>query len=508
VGGQNAINLTKDSPADDTQPAFSPDGTRIAFRSERDGGGIFVMGATGESVKRVSDAGFNPAWSPDGELLVFSTAGVANANRSGGHVGELRVVRVDTGEVRSIDLKGDAVQPQWSPRGHRIAFWSHMHSERNYRDIWTVPAEGGEIVPVTRDEHIDWSPVWSPDGKYLYVCSSRGGTMSLWRVAIDEETGIVRGAPELVTSSPAARMGQITIARDGRQIAYQADISTQNINKVSFDPDSEAVVGEPVTITSGSRLAVLPKLSPDDQWVAFTFWFGGGQGDIAVIRTDGTGLRQLTDQPHLFHNSPRWSPDGSQLVFISARSGNIELWSIHPDGSGLRQLTEAPNRTLEPVWSPDGKRIVYYSTDGDSHIFQPDVPWKEQSPEKLPRPPEGRFWAYSWSPDGERLAGSVEYESGKSQIAVFSLVSREYKMFPGTGDSPVWLNDNRRLLFGDGGKVLFLDGNTGAFHQVLSLEPDAIEGGLDLSSDERTIYFSRGHAEADIWMVTLDEKLQ
>src|SRR5205814_8845502 len=66
VGGKNPVNLTKDSPLDDRQPAFSPDGERIAFRSERDGGGIFVMGATGESAKRLTDFGFHPSWSPDG----------------------------------------------------------------------------------------------------------------------------------------------------------------------------------------------------------------------------------------------------------------------------------------------------------------------------------------------------------------------------------------------------------------------------------------------------------
>jgi serine/threonine protein kinase len=505
VGGQKAINLTEDSTAEDTQPAFSPDGERIAFRSERDGGGIFVMGATGESAKRVLDAGFNPSWSSDGESLVVSTVGVTDSGRAT-RVGELRVVRVDTGEVRALDVNGDAVQPQWSPHGQRIAFWSYTHSERNYRDIWTVPAEGGEIVPVTRDEHIDWDPVWSPDGKYLYFCSNRGGAMSLWRVAIHEETGIVRGAPEPVASSPAARMGQITIARDGRHIAYQTDLSTQNIFKVSFDPDSEAVLGEPVAITSGSRWAINPNVSPDDQWVAFDFFPGGGQGDIAVIRADGTGLRQLTDEPHFSHNAPRWSPDGAQLVFYSARSGNMELWRIHPDGSGLRQLTETPNRTLVPVWSPDGKRIVYYSRDGNSYIFQPDVPWKEQSPEKLPRSPQGPFQAYSWSPDGEQLAGSVEYESGKRRIAVLSLVAREYRVFPVTGDSVRWLNDNRRLVFRDGAKVLILDAKTGDFHEVLSLEPDAVDEGLDLSSDDGAIYFSRIRFEADIWMVTLDEE--
>ena len=73
VGGANAINLTADSPADDTEPAFSPDGSQIAFRSEREGGGIFVMGATGESVRRLTDDGYNPAWAPDGRQVAFST---------------------------------------------------------------------------------------------------------------------------------------------------------------------------------------------------------------------------------------------------------------------------------------------------------------------------------------------------------------------------------------------------------------------------------------------------
>ena len=71
--GQTPINLTPDSTDDDDQPAFSPDGERIAFRSSRDGGGIFVMGRTGEAVRRLTREGFKPAWSPDGKEIAFTT---------------------------------------------------------------------------------------------------------------------------------------------------------------------------------------------------------------------------------------------------------------------------------------------------------------------------------------------------------------------------------------------------------------------------------------------------
>src|SRR3989475_1110851 len=170
VGGKNPINLTKDSPADDTHPAFSPDGERIAFRSERDGGGIFLMGATGESVKRLTNFGFNPAWSPDGKEIACADEGPLDPAVRSNPNSRIWAVNVATG-VKRLVTKEDSIQPNWSPHGYRIAY----HGRRNLaqRDIWTIPAGGGEAVEVTNDAAVEGSPGWAPDGKYLYFGSDR-----------------------------------------------------------------------------------------------------------------------------------------------------------------------------------------------------------------------------------------------------------------------------------------------------------------------------------------------
>lgn len=122
VGGKNPTNLTKDSPRDDTQPSFSPDGEHIAFRSEREPAGLYVMEATGENTRRIVDVGFNPAWSPDGKEIVFSTASRELPDVRNTRSSSLWIVNLASGAKRLLSNE-DAMQPQWSPHNKRIAYW-------------------------------------------------------------------------------------------------------------------------------------------------------------------------------------------------------------------------------------------------------------------------------------------------------------------------------------------------------------------------------------------------
>src|SRR5204862_5387149 len=133
------------SNQEDSQPAFSPDGEQIAFRSERDGGGIFVMNATGESVRRVTDFGFNPSWSADGKEIVTGLGRFPSPNDIGSQEVGMFVVNATTGAKRQVLGGTRALQPAWSPHGHRIAFWG-LRGGSGQRDIWTIAADGSDMT--------------------------------------------------------------------------------------------------------------------------------------------------------------------------------------------------------------------------------------------------------------------------------------------------------------------------------------------------------------------------
>jgi Tol biopolymer transport system component len=235
------------------------------------------------------------------------------------------------------------------------------------------------------------------------------------------------------------------------------------------------------------------------------FASGGSRQDLFLMRSDGTGLRQITDDAYRDRNVA-WTRDGKQILFMSDRGGEYETWSIRPDGSGLTQVTKKATRknTWWPVFSPDGTRFAagdgnssyVYAFNGGSGI----VP----RPDPLPPLEENRWFnVRDWSPDGKFLAGARASAVRGEGVVLYDLASKQYRRLTDFGNLPRFLPDGRRLLFSDQSALWVVDSQTKETHKVFEAGTVPIDHFV-VAPDGRSIYVLQSLSESDIWEATLN----
>ncbi len=205
--GGNQRRLTN-NPDKDYSPSWSPDGKRIIFMSNRDGHThlihgwstyeIYVMDADGSNPQNLTNDrndDRDPAWSPDGKRIAFvsNRDGFKNAERVITH--EIYVMDADGGNPQNLtnDLNNDS-SPSWSPDGKRIVFSSardgHFENEFGITDeIYVMDADGGNPQRLTENPKNDWSPSWSPDGKRIAFSSDRKGDLVNFEIYVMDADG-------------------------------------------------------------------------------------------------------------------------------------------------------------------------------------------------------------------------------------------------------------------------------------------------------------------------------
>ena len=194
--------------AGDYSPAWSPDGSRIAFVSERDGNAdIYVMNADGSAPTRLTSNAWRdtrPAWSPDGSRIAFV---------SGDERTDIYVIDADgSGQVKLTDSFATDQDPAWSPDGTRIAFVSgDMNAE-----IHVIDANGSENRRLTSASGLDVSPAWSPDGRTIAFRSHRDGDSEIYLLGAD-------GSDQVNLTNHPADDEFPAWSPDGRTIAFASD---------------------------------------------------------------------------------------------------------------------------------------------------------------------------------------------------------------------------------------------------------------------------------------------
>jgi Tol biopolymer transport system component len=491
----------------------------IAFRSsDNNSEGIFMMGATGESRRRLTEQGFDPAWSPDGTQIVYAEEGAFDP-LARNIVSKLFVVDVATGESREL-YAGDAVQPSWSPNGHRIAFWSSRGAhrpdggaglqERGQRNLYTLASDGSDLVELTHGAAVDWNPVWSPDGSHVYFASDRGGTMNLWRVPLDERTGIATAEPEPVTL-PTDWAGWFSLTNDAR-IAYVSRDVRSSLSRAPLDRGTLDVTGPSETITSGALVIQRFAVSPDGTQIVFRNV--GVQEDLYLIGSDGGGMRKLTDDPAR-DRGPAWSADGESIYFYSTRGGDYQVWSISPDGSNPRALTAFEGTTVWlPSVSPDGTTFSAFNASG-AYLFElnTDRPLTMADATALPPVDEeagvrfGGIGPLRWSPDGRYLAGVTI--GSMPRPVLFDVERGDYVFLDedlSPGSAYAWASDGRVVVVVfDKNEIRLVDVETGASSRFAAswVGPDDVVQ-VRPTPDLEWLYYLATSTESDVWLAEID----
>lgn len=411
-GGE--ARLLVSHPANESRPSYSPDGSRLAFTSNRTGGGdIYVLNFTTNDVSRLTFDDGNEqldGWSRDGKWIYFSSTShdVSGMND---------VFRVSVEGGTPMEVAGDRYANEYfsteSPDGATLAitaratasaqWWRNGRSHLDEAEIWlTRPAVASPAYEaVTNGGAKEMWPMWSADGKSVFYVSDKSGAQNVWTKAIG-----ANGTARQLTKFPQGRVLWPSISKDGKLIAFEHDFdiwtldtATSNAARVSISRrGAPASVGvEHLTLTDGfTELA----LSPDGKKVAFA-----ARGEIfAASAKDGGDATRLTRTPES-EAYVVWSPDSRKLVYSSDRDGITHLYLYDFAANAESQLTNGNDADHSARFSPDGKQIAY--VHGDAELRALDLATKSDraiARGLFDRPPFAGEPPFAWSPDGQWVA--------------------------------------------------------------------------------------------------------
>jgi Tol biopolymer transport system component/DNA-binding winged helix-turn-helix (wHTH) protein len=504
VTGGATTCLTCNTEGGGLDGAFSPTDDLIAYARDSREGGIFIARRDGRSPRRLTAAGFHPAWSPDGRFIAFSTRRtdwipVGPLYSSS----ELWVADVMSGSTRRLDV-GDARDPAWSPDGRYVAFWA-LSKDAHRRDIFVVNSAGDRLTRVTANQGENWSPTWSPEGRTLYFVTNRTGNIGLWEQSIDLSTGAALGAGRAVPV-PSAIVSYPRMAPDG-SLVFAAASADRNVHLLSFDVEKAIVTGPPSVVTQSTDFWIMPRPSPNgDQLVLARAAFAESQ-DLFSVRRDGSHLRRLTNDTAR-DGEPEISPDEGTIAFESNRGGLAAIWLMDADGANLRPLTPPSQTTAwtSPRWSPNG-RIIAARRQPGNHVVLLDATHPASPPLMvMPIPEEVALSSavlplslarVAWSPNGRLLAARF----GEA-LLLYSLRDGTYQTRNIGGALVGWPSESNIVLDQwEEQRLSVLDIRTWQTRDIPYAPHLRRDDRLMLSADGRTLAVERGTYQADIWLM-------
>jgi TolB protein len=306
-----------------------------------------------------------PAWSPDGRKLAFVSERDGNA--------EIYVMNADGSEQENLTRQpATDSHPSWSADGRRIAFVSRRDGNS---EIYVMNADGSGPRNLTRTPFYDRDPAWSPDGRRIVFLratrSNRGplGVIRFWGYELYVVNADGSGLRKLPGTLPFSGARRAVWSADGKTIRYWGYL-------VYADGSGRKKLPE-ARIWTNRNIALDGVWSPDGQRIAaVSVAHSPAQANptklgLWVTNPDGSNARRVAARAT--EGDPAWSPDGRRIAFRRLGIGrvNSDLYVVNADGSGLRRLTRNAAKLRWFAWSPDGRTIAFLR-NGEVYIVNAD----------------------------------------------------------------------------------------------------------------------------------------
>ncbi len=425
VAGGPPIRLTSDG-ADNTMPDFSPDDSKIVFRSSRDGGGVYEIPAFGGDAHLLARDGLNPKFSPDGSQVAYwvGNEGVAETVPGSGTVW---MVPAGGGPPLRVGPNLTAARyPIWSPDGTHlllIGYASAKAYEDSSIDWWLAPANGGNAVKTGAYEAFFHAglpahgpttdlPIprcWSPTGNTVTFSTASGDTDNLWEIGVSPRSGRLSGALKRLTTGAERELNPSCAA--GGTLAFTNVQTRTDIWSLPFDSEREGgPKGGLERITQGPASREYPSLSKNGRYVAFA---SDQSGRMNIwIRDLVTGKESSLASSSFIQRFPVINASGTKVAFSVYERDKRVVYVSAPGGTP-EKLCEACLRATD--WSEDEKTVLVFGGN-PYQVNVLDLASHQQTP--LLKHPNYSVLYARFSPDNRWVSFTVRTEPNRGYIAI------------------------------------------------------------------------------------------
>ena len=401
VSGGTPIRLTR-AEVDEYEPVFAPDGSKIAFRSEGDGGGIYVVSTLGGDPRLVVREGRSPAFSPDGTQIAYAVGSPGVGSTFSFGASSIYLAPVSGGEPRPLAANFMvAHHPVWTADGKHIFFEGARELGLPTFDLWVVPAAGGEPIPTDafktlRTQGFNIGPYpFALHGDSVIFSTGLGDSTNLWRARLSRLTWKLSGQPEQLTFGTGEER-QPSIAGSGRMVFSSGQENT-DLWELPIDANQGVVRGDLRQLTRDASDDFYPTVTPSGTHIAFISHRGGN--DDVWLLDPATGKQNALLTSSMQEVYPKLSNDGSMVSFAAIDKEHANIFVMPRKGGVATKLCD--DCGLLRDMTPDGSKLLL-QLGPPPHVGLMEVRSRQISP--LLQHPKLPIYAPKVSPDGHWIA--------------------------------------------------------------------------------------------------------